>query len=257
MKILFSLLYRYLAKIQAFHIGIERNKKKGYLPILLFSIHATIQHLKNKGNKMKKIILSTVAVAAISTFAIAGGDIAVVEEPMVEVEEAPVATDAGLYLGLGYSYTMGTQDIAGINMIDKDYSSVMLQAGYKFNSYVAVEGRYAFGLDRSVDYLGTSFDQSIDSWGLYVKPMYPVTDKMDVYALLGYASSKYNNTTDMPTNTMDGFSWGLGASYSVADNVDLFVDYVSLYNDNSSYGAGPVSYDDKIQTVNFGVTYNF
>ena len=49
---------------------------------------------------MKNIVLSAVAVLAMSSFAVAGGDIAPVEEPVVVVEEA-VSTGA-FYLGLAY-----------------------------------------------------------------------------------------------------------------------------------------------------------
>ena len=100
----------------------------------------------------------------------------------------------------------------------------MFEAGYKFNEYIALEGRYWLGL--STDYTSiydttTVFSGTVDSWGIYVKPMYPVTDAFDIYALLGYASSTTeensyaigNHTTFDPYNandSADGFSWGLG-----------------------------------------------
>ena len=47
---------------------------------------------------MKNIVLSAVAVLAMSSFAVAGGDIAPVEEPVVVAE--PVITDSGFTLVL-------------------------------------------------------------------------------------------------------------------------------------------------------------
>ncbi len=230
---------------------------------------------------MKNIVLSAVAVLAMSSFAVAGGDIAPVEEPVVVPE--PVITDSGFYLGLAYGYLNAsstdtyTQDLADggsvtieDKLMDESYSEIMIQAGYKFNSYVAVEGRYWFGISDTIDDINSplnGFDNSVDAWGIYVKPMYPVTDAFDIYALLGYGAAEYDlsatsgsTTIRANTDTLDGFSWGLGAAYSFSDNVAIFVDYVSIYDDSTDYAStafGSGTYDDSIDTWNFGVTYQF
>lgn len=232
---------------------------------------------------MKKITLSAALIAALSSFAIAGGDIApvepVVEEPMVE------ESTGAFYLGLAYSY-MSAQATANqsaaipVNggfltitdsqtIIDDSVSSVMLQAGYKFNDYVAIEGRYWAGgtTDRVLVSPFVEADVDIDAWGLYVKPMYPVTEAFNIYALLGYASSTYdaqfysgsvsgsfNNGVDY-----DGFSWGIGAEYEFNESWALFVDYTVLYDDSSDNLVNGVAYreDVTLDTWNFGVTYSF
>ena len=232
---------------------------------------------------MKNIVLSAVAVLAMSSFAVAGGDIAPVEEPVVVPE--PVVTDSGFYLGLAYGYlnasSTDTYQAVGPNggtftaedtLLDEDYSEIMIQAGYKFNSYVAVEGRYWFGISDTVTSgelgaLPFAVDNSVDAWGIYVKPMYPVTDAFDIYALLGYGAAEYdlqavNGTTTFKYNSdsVDGFSWGLGAAYSFTDNLAVFVDYVSIYDDSVDYtyaNGDTGSYDDAIDTWNFGLTYKF
>ncbi len=203
---------------------------------------------------MKNIVLSAVAVLAMSSFAVAGGDIAPVEEPVV-VE--PVVTDAGFYLGLGY----GLLNIDATNPadpvgFDENFDEIMFQAGYKFNSYIAVEGRYWAGLDSTINDV-TPYDMSVDAWGIYVKPMYPVTDAFDVYALLGYASSAASFSDAPDSDDQDGFSWGLGAAYSFTDNIAVFVDYVSLYDDQPNAPIDTTGYDAQIDTWNFGVTYQF
>ncbi len=220
---------------------------------------------------MKKFTLSIAAVMAMSTFAIAGGDIAPVEEPMVEVV-APVVTDSGFYLGLGYSFMQDERVWTEPRFVgqktESDWNAVMLQAGYKFNQYIAVEGRYwltvgdpDFTWNDGDDYY---YEESeLDAWGIYVKPMYPVTDAFDVYALLGYAQSKLSAYDDDYVAVDDGaFSWGLGAAYSFTDNLSVFVDYVVLYDDGvipTSRGASSPdrAADIKIDTWNFGVTYKF
>ena len=218
---------------------------------------------------MKNIVLSAVAVLAMSSFAVAGGDIAPVEEPMVVVE--PVITDGGFYLGLAYSllstdlqetYPTGNADSTLTrDWGSDDFSQIMLQAGYKFNSYVAVEGRYWIGLDDNTytsNILG-ELTNEIDTWGIYVKPMYPVTDAFDIYALLGYASADYQVSGSgytLDADAFDGFSWGIGADYSFTDNVSVFVDYVSLYDDTFVNNNGN-NVDFTVDTWNFGVTYQF
>ena len=216
---------------------------------------------------MKNIVLSAVAVLAMSSFAVAGGDIAPVEEPVV-VE--PVVTDAGFYLGLAYGYanmdlteteyfapTATTRSSVRVTDLgDDSYNTIMLQAGYKFNEYVAVEGRYWFGLDEDFG-LGNG-DYNIDTWGLYVKPMYPVTDAFDIYALLGYANTDQGNA--FSDTTLDGFSWGLGGSYEFTENFAVFIDYVNMYNDTDRIDYVGGDYDEldfDISTWNFGVTYKF
>lgn len=237
---------------------------------------------------MKKITLSAALIAAMSTFALAGGDI----EPVEPVVEPVIEESGAFYLGLAYSYMNATSDATGVgaivddsgrfwnvsadaSLLDDSISSAMVQAGYKFNDYVAIEGRYWFG--GSTDEVVVtglngglaSADLDVDSWGIYVKPMYPVTEEFNIYALLGYASSSYdvnvyqgvftatlNNGTDY-----DGFSWGLGADYEFNENWSVFVDYVSLYDDSNFYGTvgtlADVEIDDRLDTWNFGVTYTF
>jgi opacity protein-like surface antigen len=198
---------------------------------------------------MKKFNLSLVAVLAMSTFAVAGGDIAPVE-PMVETPMVEESTPGAFYLGLAYGAANGDvswtdtplsgEPISGSD--DTDYDTIMLQAGYKFNPYIAVEGRYWFDLD-----------EDVDTWGIYAKPMYPVTDAIDIYALLGYASS------DVDYIDADGFSWGLGGAYAFTDNVAVFVDYTSMYDDDDTvaYVGGSERLDTEITSWNFGVTYTF
>ncbi len=206
---------------------------------------------------MKKYTLSIAACALMGTLAMAGGDIA----PVEPVVDTPVvaAVQNGFYVGTAYGY-MGDEYTRSPNTMDpksfdESYSAWMFQAGYKINNYIAVEGRYWASMsDISVkNQLNQGYDlQGADAWGLYVKPMYPVTDAIDIYALLGYASMDHNSKK---LNDGDGFSWGLGASYGVTENIDLFVDYVSIYDDDRSFSG--VTKDITIDSVNFGVTYNF
>ena len=200
---------------------------------------------------MRNIVLSAVAVVALSSFAVAGGDI----EPVVDSVVEPMEV-GDFYVGLSYSCLDSRQtDGNRVNVsINEDFEAAMFQAGYSFNEYVAVEGRYWYGLEEEAVVNGSlSRDTSIDIWGIYVKPMYPVMESMNVYALLGYASTTYDVSANS-LDDVDGFSWGAGLEYALNDNIMFFADYASIYQDDAS---GIASNDDSINTYNFGVSYKF
>ncbi len=200
---------------------------------------------------MKKIVLSAVATIALGSFAVAGGDIA----PVVPVVEPMEVGD--FYVGLSYSCLDSKQtDGDRVNVsINEDFEAAMFQAGYSFNEYVAVEGRYWYGLEESAIVNGAlSSDTGIDIWGIYVKPMYPVMESVNIYALLGYASTSYSVNNVASLDDVDGFSWGFGLEYTFDNNIKLFADYASIYQDDAS---GFALNDDSINTYNFGIGYRF
>ncbi|MCK5789024.1 MAG: porin family protein [Chlamydiia bacterium] len=210
---------------------------------------------------MKNIFLSTVAVLAMSSVAMA---------------DEFMTTGEGFYIGAAYGNMdldlSGSIDLSGYGDYNTDtevdLNTFMFQAGYKINQYVAVEARYwnAFGdMDYKVSVTGEgSQSVSIDSngedaFGIYVKPMYPVTEELDIYALLGFVSIGEDFLDE------SGLSWGLGAAYSVTDNVSVFIDYTRLYSGTERdseyfYEVGDyVDYDldATLGSLNFGVSYKF
>ena len=213
---------------------------------------------------MKTIKRSLVSILALGSFVFAGGDIApVVEEPIV------VEDNSAFYLGLGYGYFNQSNDniaIDGTGDIELDTNTLLLQAGYQYNQYVAIEGRYWIGLgDISQDGGVNAGDHSgdFDAWGIYVKPMYPVTEEFDIYALLGYADTSISYDDGAYWDT-DGFSWGLGAQYAVTENILLFADYVNLgmpdsfdYTDENTVVHPDVNADINLYTFNVGISYKF
>lgn len=202
---------------------------------------------------------------AMSTFAVAGGDIAPVE-PEVTLPEVVEESTGAFYVGIAYGMvnteTSFTERLGSISGgFDIDHSTIMFQAGYQFNKYLALEGRYwtavsdaevivsyADGSDPKVD-----LNDDSNAWGIYVKPMYPVTSSLNAYALLGYG----NVEIDIEDISADesGFQWGLGASYAINDNFAVFVDYMSMYDDNAMILTR--DHDVEIDSWNFGLTYTF
>jgi len=213
---------------------------------------------------MKNINLLAAGFLAMSTYLMAGGDIAPVEESGVEVQEV-VVNDTGFYVGVAYAaLTNKTTISSGVNG-KADYDGFMLQAGYKFNPYIAVEARYWDGGDKHFDmthplYGITNVHSNFDAWGVYLKPMYPVTEVIDVYALLGWGEQDTENHIYTPNDA--SFSWGLGGLYEFTDNISVFVDYTSIYDDKAIKNViDPYGYlvDVKVKSTswNIGMAYKF
>jgi opacity protein-like surface antigen len=185
---------------------------------------------------MKKATLSIIAAAAMSTFAFAGGDLTPVE-PVVEtpvIVEEP--STGAFYVGAGYSWINADSDNHG----EHDGDEVLLLAGYNFNPYIGVEARYA------------GFTDSMENYGFYLKPQYPITDAAKVYALLGYGETTHDYVNG--EHSGDGFQWGLGANYAMTESIGVFVDYTNLFDDS---GFGGYTGDVTVDSVNVGVTYTF
>lgn len=205
---------------------------------------------------MKKNVLALVSILALSGVSFAGGDMATAVEPVVEIPEV-VVDDSAFYLGLG----LGTAKVKDSQTSEKITATTMtFQGGYQYNAYVALEGRFAFGLGGS-DYkagvfsgLGADYDGTLYDWGIYVKPMYPVGD-FSLYGLLGYGGVILADL-DGGDSTEDGFQWGLGASYAFTEQTSLFVDYVYLYDDKG-FDNRAIMDDIKADTWTAGVSYKF
>ncbi|MDM5271596.1 porin family protein [Sulfurovum sp. zt1-1] len=211
---------------------------------------------------MKKITLSLVLLSTISTFSIAGGNIQPVESIVEEVEESPAGN---FYVGAGYSHL--NMNIEGSQMLNSVFHppvlgetditghSLLLLAGYNFNQFLALEGRYSFSmgnLDVENDAGDSELDADMSNLALYLKPMYPI-GSLTLYALLGYGQVTLDDGTEYSEN---GFQWGVGATYDVYENIGLFIDYTRLYDDKG-FDNTWIDQDVVVDAINIGVTYKF
>jgi outer membrane autotransporter protein len=125
----------------------------------------------------------------------------------------------------------------------------MLLAGYSYNEYVAVEGRV------STTIANKDFAK-LTSLSLFLKPQYPVTKELNIYALLGYGYVKLDNNNGSNVDVSKStFQWGLGVSYNLDNNWAVFADYTNLGNNTS--GTILNSNEADIDSINVGVTYKF
>jgi len=210
---------------------------------------------------VKKRVVLSVAMLLLSELSFAGGDVLPIEEPVVMES---LTNDSSLYFGLGVSAIKLNNDFS-----KEEFSStaVTLQAGYQFNQYFAVEGRYTKNVsDLDYDH-GNTYNPNYSDYpgdfsnvAVYLKPMYTF-ENLSVYVLLGYGEV---TLTDLPhpstpgsvDRAEDGFQWGLGASYTFMENISVFVDYVKLYDDKGfDYRAQKADIASDLWTL--GVTYKF
>jgi len=214
---------------------------------------------------MKKITLSLIASMAMAGTLMAGGDIApVVEDVVVEVA-APSVDMSGFYIGTGYSAQNSDVDDYSYNVkVDVDSDNWLFVAGYDYNRYIGIEGRYSFSVG-DVDLKDSSgFSESSDNYetenmAIYLKPQYLMDNGFGVYGLIGYGKTTFENSTEKGDDT--GFAWGLGAKYTI-DNWSLFVDYTDLVTDGDLDGIEaspgvPADLNVNTDSWNFGVTYKF
>ncbi len=196
---------------------------------------------------LRKIL---VALAAVGTMAMAGGNIA----PVVEVEVEPALT--GFYLGGGYSATYNDFEFANINGFDlgtdATHNGFTAIAGYNINEYVAVEGRYTWMATETYA-LATELDGN--SWGVYVKPQYGFGDAK-IYGLLGYGQTTVTGSALDVLDNEGSFQYGVGAAYSVTRNVEVFGDWVRAYDDNTAVDE-LVDATATADVFTFGVNYKF
>jgi len=202
---------------------------------------------------MKKIMISVCTVAAMSGVAFAGGDFHEVVEPVI----VPVVEvdNSSFYLGLGLSAISSRDSAVDMDFFDGKagqdrLGNVTFLAGYNFNQYVAVEGRYT-----------TTFSDEdlveMSGWSLFVKPQYPVTDAFKVYGLLGFGGVTMDSVNGSNVDVDDSdFQWGLGASYTFMENIEVFLDYTSLANGMEGvYWDGALEVD--ADAITMGVNYKF
>ncbi len=168
----------------------------------------------------KHVLIALVTVATIGTSLWAGGkEVVPIDAP---VEPIPVMQEpTSVYIGLGllwgrYNGACGDADPSCVYE-DVTYGA-LLRAGYDFNQYFGIEGRI-LGTFLKADPLG---GQELRHYGLFAKPMYPIGEDFNVYALLGYAWTQTKTSGNGNLGEIDdsGFSAGLGLEYDLSDMDD-------------------------------------
>jgi len=171
----------------------------------------------------------------------------------------------GLYAGIGISTAKfktncknkGTSICSNAGR-DKT-AGIMGRVGYDVNQYIGVEAR---GIRTNWKTNGGK----VKHVGLFVKPMFPVGESTNLYALAGVAKT----TTQGHLQRVDtkSFAWGAGVEYDVSSDVAKDGRYNRKFDGHGDQEKGLgvfADYERLIQksgspdldTVNVGLTYDF
>lgn len=195
---------------------------------------------------MKKFI---VTIAIVTSLSYGGKNVA--PPPSKPI---PIPVPLGLYFGGGFTYAHSKCTCAPLTTTTGTLKTthkgntkgINLKVGYDFNPYVGVE----------VKYLYTPWgdkDKTLKHYGIYLKPSYPISEQIDIYALLGYGK------TDCETLTKSekGFAWGVGVSYNfgkrIAGKKEGLGVYLEYLRPLHKTGSKKITVD----TVSTGLQYNF
>jgi len=159
-----------------------------------------------------------------------------------------------LYFGIGFGdYKVS---VANSNE-DLKKSTTTLIAGYNVNRYVAIEGRYSFSLGNSTLYVLQNTKPTktkFSNLSIFTKLSYPI-DTFKPYLLIGYGKTKLTNI--VKSNRVEySIEYGIGANYVLNNNLELFTEYVRLYNHKGFDGRAKSS-KVKISLFSAGIKYNF
>ena len=190
---------------------------------------------------MKQLLKITLIGGVLSTFAFAGGGY----EP-AQTEVVPVQQTNKFYIGAGANYNKNRSQLYSGNSM-----GVSLRVGYDFYKYASVELRGIYGVS---DKKSLILDYS---YGAYLKLHYAITDKIDIYSLVGYAKTKIENKALLSNNTttQKDFSYGAGVEYKVKDKVSIYVEALRLIDKKVTIAGD--KYASKVTNVEVGANYHF
>lgn len=206
---------------------------------------------------MNKLVSTVALLAIVTNLSSAGGHI----KPPVKVMEPVQVKEAELIMADDVKYSGAYVGIAGSRMsmneaVTSSGYALSFVAGYYFNKYFGLEGRYTRTItDVDVDHGAEIVSQGdvLENIGIYFKPMFNLTTGFSFYGLAGYGRSSYEKLDD--TYSDEGLQWGLGAKYELAEGFGIFIDYLDMYSDDDFDGI--LLEDIAYGAVNIGTTYTF
>jgi len=162
----------------------------------------------------KSILILSFVMSILSTTLFAGGKgVVIASTPVASIE---TIDPSPWYLGAGivWAKLSGCEINPTCEYEDVTYGA-MLRGGYDYNQYLGIEARYIRTFLDEGPFGGTP----LEHMGIYLKPQYPVSERVNAYALLGYGYTKnLGNGARLDYFESDsGFSAGLGLEYDLSD----------------------------------------
>ena len=157
------------------------------------------------------------------------------------------------YVGAGLS---GIASGKSVNMFNvkkgQDRTgNLMLTAGYNVNPNLDIEARVGTSITD-----GDLINHTVV--GVYAKPKYEIYKNLNLYGLLGVGylkASQHNNSGVKFSDT--NLHLGLGASYQVSQNVELYTDYISYSRSKKLKKALGTSSKVDTSALSAGFNYHF
>lgn len=254
-----------------------------------------------KGEVLKKILLFIFTIIVMSSFGVTGGykgksgvapesavagipdNSALPVVPLAGLAVVPLLIDEDedpchIYIGGGIIYNRVYATDSGwfddhVWTQDENGGFVGL-VGCEINEYLAVEARWT----------QTYWDQDysdVRTYGIYLKPKYPITETITIYGLIGYGNTYVEGSKGDSSNDYSAWPedigkemlneytihWGYGATYDITEKFALFGEFTSTANDLDvkptklyDYGDGTDAtlYDKlNVDGLTLGVIYKF
>ena len=198
----------------------------------------------NKRNRvMKKLITTLTALTAVTAFN------TYAQSPDENLNES------GIYVGGNYGYLR----VEGEDEFDDDKDVWQGVLGYKFNSYIALEGSYIdFG-----DYGNNVAGASTDGYTAALKGIVPIVGGLSAYAKLGQLWSETDYRLAGATTTEDDESVfvGAGLSFAVTPQFLINAEYVvydtELDADQVADDLEDTNFETDLKQASLGVEYRF
>ena len=217
----------------------------------------------------KNILMTSLMSAILGTALFAGGgkNMAPVEAVVVPIE---TIDPSPWYLGAGLVWAkLGGCDLQpGCEYEDVTYGG-MVRGGYDYNQYIGIEARYI----RTFLEEGPEGGAPLAHAGVFLKPQYPVSERINLYALLGYGyTENLGNGARLDYFDSDwGFSAGAGVEYDLSDRDGDKIengDYDRTFDGYADQGKGWSLFLDyqrlliksdilDLDAISFGVRYDF
>lgn len=220
---------------------------------------------------VKRILITSFSAVCLSATLYAGGgkNMSPVTVPVVPIETVDISP---WYLGAGLVWAkFGLDDCGGspgCTYEDVTYGA-MVRGGYDYNQYIGIEARYI----RTFLDEGPKGGAPLAHFGLFLKPQYPVSERVNLYALLGYGyTENLGNGARLDYFDSDwGFSAGAGIEYDLSDREGDRIEngnYDRTFDGYADHGKGWSLFLDyqrlliksdipDLDAVSFGVRYDF
>ena len=201
----------------------------------------------------KNILLSLIALGAMTTTGFAGGELVPNYEPVItepeEVEALEEEAMSDVYIGVGPARGRYFSDCGNGECSYEDITyGVLVRGGYNFSEYFGIEARL---VSTFLD-AGPLGGQTLSHFGIFAKPMVDITPKVNLYTLLGYGMTKTKNDGKLETVDDAGFSAGAGVEFGIGADENaswkLFADYQRLLIKSDT---------PDLDVISAGVNYHF